>query len=169
MIPGLGRIGSGKTSGPIRRDEITGSEDQRMSGYSIKPRPSSTGEETRATLVALEELSRREEELARGIETVLANEVHDPQNFARLMAHRAAVTDRRLVLTARCVAMLEERVRRLESRLDDASRDIAGHESVLRLLCEVIKELDDPYGMGTSLDDRIAREAWNPPPGEREE
>ena len=57
---------------------------------------------------------------------------------------------------------LSLRLEQLALRLGDQERRSAkiaslveGHEEALRLLCLALKEIDDPYGMGASLDERL--------------
>lgn len=58
--------------------------------------------------------------------------------------------------------LLARRVERLARRLIDQERvsarlaaSIDDHNEILRTLCQVLRELEDPYGLGTSLDERI--------------
>jgi hypothetical protein len=106
--------------------------------------------------------------LARGLQAILAREPHDAKEFARLVACRSSITDLRLALLARWMDLLDRRLGRLGSRLAALSGEVSGHEGALRVLCDMLRELDDPYGFGLGLDERIAGDASDRGSGEAE-
>jgi hypothetical protein len=111
-------------------------------------------------LAELKELARREAELTEGLEAILARETPAGDgSIGRIVARRLSITDRRLELLACWMVLIDTRVGRVESRLRDLKGDVSSHEEALKLLCEVVKQMDDPYGFGLSLDERIAGEA----------
>jgi hypothetical protein len=126
---------------------------ERLSEHPHRP----SGEGSCDLRAELDELARQGAELARGIEAVLRSEPHGGDGFARLVACRSSIADQRLALLVGWMTLLDRRLSRVESRLAGVAREAAGHEEALRLVCEVLKDLDDPYGFGLSLDERISR------------
>lgn len=63
---------------------------------------------------------------------------------------------------SRRVDQLRRRCGDQERRSADIAARIDGHDRLLRMLCLAVKELEDPYGFGQSLDERIG--ADNPFP-----
>jgi hypothetical protein len=130
-----------------------------MSKRSPEPPCSPSCAESSRLRVELDELAQRGSDLARILDNVLASEQHDADGFARLITCRSTIADHRLALLVLWMTQLDGRLSRLENQLDRLSIEVGGHEEALKLLCEVLKELDDPYGYGLSLDERIAGEA----------
>jgi hypothetical protein len=56
---------------------------------------------------------------------------------------------------SRQIDEFELRVGDQERRSESMESLIRGHEKMLRMICIILKNLDDPYGMGTGLDERI--------------
>ena len=54
---------------------------------------------------------------------------------------------------------MNQRLGRVESCLKSLSSQAADQEEALRMICEVLKGFDDPYGFGQSLDDLIIGDA----------
>lgn len=59
------------------------------------------------------------------------------------------------LLTSIGVARLARRLGDQEARSAGLARMVERHEEAIRLLCLALKELDDPYGLGAGLDERI--------------
>jgi hypothetical protein len=127
-----------------------------MSERSPEHRHLPTREESRGLRAELDELARRGAELAQVIEAVLESETHDGDGIARLAACRSTIADQRLARLVGWMVLLDGRLSSMELRLDGVSREVSGHEEALKLVCEVLKDLDDPYGFGLSLDERVA-------------
>ena len=51
---------------------------------------------------------------------------------------------------------MKRRIKELETRLARVERRSSEHEESIRMMCVVLRELDDPYGLGPSLDERLA-------------
>lgn len=129
----------------------------------------STREESHDVRAELDELALRGAELARGVEAVLRVEPLDVDGFVRLVASRCLIADKRVALLTNWMARLDGRLSRVESRLAALSREVLGHEEALKMVCEVLKELDDPYGFGLSLDEQIGRGSSECIPSEPED
>ena len=93
--------------------------------------------------------------LARTIAEVLNCDQREARELVTLATQRSPVADRRLTLLARSVVRLARRLREAESRTRKLAARVDDHEKSLRMVCEILKQLDDPYGFGLSLDDRI--------------
>lgn len=74
--------------------------------------------------------------------------------------------DPQIGLIIRWLDVLTRRGTAQERRSMELSRRVNGLEESVRLLCEVLRQLDDPYGYGESLDARIAAESRQTPPDE---
>jgi hypothetical protein len=86
----------------------------------------------------------------------------------RALGDRLDLLDRRVAdlarieegaaLLSRRINMLIRRLERGDSRTAEVARQVADHEGALKMICVLLKQLDDPYGFGESLDEQIARE-----------
>jgi hypothetical protein len=112
-------------------------------------------------LAGLDTSASRDAELARGIEALLASEDHSGNHIAVLIAGRLSIADRRIALLARLAMLMARRLVAAESRSERLANEVSEHENALRMMCEVLQELDDPYGFGHSLDERIAGDGPN--------
>jgi hypothetical protein len=72
------------------------------------------------------------------------------------LASRLSEAERRLVHLGRSIDRMRRRTSDVESRLAGLARESSRHEESLRMICAVLKDLDDPYGFGMSLDERLA-------------
>jgi hypothetical protein len=75
----------------------------------------------------------------------------------RRLAARAADEDDRLVL--QWMSQIDCRVRQLESCLRGLAGRVSDQDEAVRMMCSVLKEIDDPYGLGQSLDERLFGDA----------
>lgn len=96
--------------------------------------------------------------LARTIAEIVDCDHGDAKELVALASQRLPIADRRLGLLARSVVRLARRVREVETHSRELASQVDSHEQSLRMICEILKQLDDPYGFGLSLDDRIADE-----------
>jgi hypothetical protein len=110
----------------------------------------------------LEDLARGESRLESDIQGALAGGSPGVGDLARLLAERSSLAGRRLALLTQWVAVLDRQLSELRSRSDDLTRRVSGHGESLRMVSELLKELDDPYGFGLSLDERIAGDGPDP-------
>jgi hypothetical protein len=94
--------------------------------------------------------------LTQSLETALENGYVDPKVVVPLLAARLSAIEYRLANVDRWMDRVKRRVAQMESRLTGLSERTSGQEEALRMMCLVLKDLDDPYGLGTSLDERIA-------------
>jgi hypothetical protein len=124
------------------------------------PRP----EDSSPTRSQLARFARREAQLAQGLENLLAAESFDRDQFARLLAGQRSAAQGRLAWTVKWMEQLDERVTELESRLSTLTGQASNQERSVRMICSVLRDLDDPYGFGLSLDERIMsdRDEWTP-------
>jgi hypothetical protein len=112
-------------------------------------------QESRARLV---DLARRNARLTRALERVLDRDQLNAREFATLLARRQSVADERLALLECWVIRLAHRLAGIESCATGLDQKLDEHETSLHLICDILKELDDPYGFGLSLDEQIAEE-----------
>jgi hypothetical protein len=59
---------------------------------------------------------------------------------------------------ARWMAQLDRRMRQVESRLATLAGQAADQQEAIGMIGTILRDLDDPYGFGSSLDERLARE-----------
>ena len=57
---------------------------------------------------------------------------------------------------ARWMAQLDRRMRRVESRLAALAGQATDQQQAIGMICTILRDLDDPYGFGSSLDERLA-------------
>lgn len=97
---------------------------------------------------------RIDEALARTTKACVndANSIGPPTGADLL---RASLANERIGTLTQLVERLETRLVQTESRLLDAEKRVAQHETCLRMVAVALKELNDPYGFGESVDDRI--------------
>jgi hypothetical protein len=119
-------------------------------------------------LSGLDTSASRDAELARSIEAMFAGEGRTRNHVAVLLAGRLSIADRRIALLARLATLMARRLLAVECRSERHANKISDHEEALRMVCEVLQELDDPYGFGKSLDERIAGDGPSPLPSEFE-
>lgn len=74
------------------------------------------------------------------------------------MASLLLVQSRRITSLARWLELLTDWAVQGERRRVELAGRVDDHEEALRMVCVALKELDDPYGFGESLDDQIAED-----------
>jgi hypothetical protein len=79
--------------------------------------------------------ARRTDEPTVGLETALESGLVELKDIVRLLACRMS---------------------RAESHVASQKDQSSKHEESIRMICTVLKDLDDPYGFGVSLDERLA-------------
>jgi hypothetical protein len=117
----------------------------------------------RAIREGLAQHVRLEAELASSLQTALADELLDEKSVARLLEARCSATREGMKLIFRWLGQLEHRMSQTESRVAQLASRASDHDESLRMVCSVLKEIDDPYGFGLSLDERILDEAAHGP------
>ncbi len=127
-----------------------------MSGPREEDRDTPTHEARRALEAERERPARVEDKLTRSLETALEMGVVDPTALVRLLTCRLSLLESRLVRADRWMDRMRRRFSQVESQLAGLSVQTSEHEEALQMMCSVLKELDDPYGFGLSLDERIA-------------
>ncbi len=123
---------------------------------------------TRALRAELEKLERQEADLASSLETALAGEQLDGKSVARLLHARCSSTRERITLIFHWLGLLDLRIGQIESRVSGLATRAFDQQEALRMMCSVIQEIDDPYGFGLSLDERILGEAAHGAADDRE-
>jgi PIN domain nuclease of toxin-antitoxin system len=118
---------------------------------------------SRAIAVELERLERQEADLASSLESALAVAHPDARSLARLLQARSSATREGITLVFHWMVQLDLRISRIESRMARLATRSADQQEALRMMCSVLKEMDDPYGLGLSLDERILGEAEHGP------
>ncbi|MHB1559189.1 MAG: hypothetical protein ACYC61_17180 [Isosphaeraceae bacterium] len=64
------------------------------------------------------------------------------------------------------VARLDRRLRRVEARLMALAGQAGEQGASIRMICTILKDLDDPYGFGASLDERLGLDPSDGTPDE---
>jgi hypothetical protein len=122
-----------------------------MSNFHDKDRGDGSGELSSR----IADLVRQDEELERSILSLTGCAPSDGHEPVSLLAARSALSDRRLRLMARWMDLLTRRLRAVESGSECLARRIQGQEGNLLTVCEMLKQLDDPYGLGEAQDERF--------------
>jgi hypothetical protein len=78
--------------------------------------------------------------------------------LAALLAGPSPDAKRELSNLLRWMHQLDRRMRTIESSLSDLANRASHQDETLNMVCAVLKDLDDPFGFGRSLDDRILEE-----------
>ena len=117
----------------------------------------------------LEKLAVEESELTLGLETVLANGGLDEKSLAQFLQARSSAMQQRISLILGWMDQIDRRVNQMESRLSDLARHATDQDHTLSIMCSVLKEIDDPYGFGQSLDEQIFGDTTHEPTEGREE
>jgi hypothetical protein len=63
--------------------------------------------------------------------------------------------ERRLAEFTRVIDRMNDRAGQIESQLNSLARLAIKQDNALQTICEVLKDLDDPYGFGQSVDERV--------------
>jgi hypothetical protein len=122
----------------------------------------------RALRAELEKLERQEAELASSLEAALAGEHLDEKSLVHLLQARCSATRDGITLIFHWLSQIDLRISRIESRVSGLATRASDQQETLRMMCSVIQEIDDPYGFGQSLDERILGEAAHGPADERD-
>jgi hypothetical protein len=108
----------------------------------------------RALIASLRE---EEEELSRALGDgcgVASAPVVPPRGLTVMLEAQA----RTISVLVRWVELLSEWVVQAERSRAELNKKVDDHEDALRMLCRAVKELDDPYGFGESLDEQIVED-----------
>jgi hypothetical protein len=125
-------------------------------------------EGARAIRERVEKLVRDEDELCASALAALSGEAADEKSVARLLGQRCLATRESITLIFRWMCQLDRRIGQIESHLSGLANRAADQEETMRMMCSLLKELDDPYGFGTSLDERVFGEAGRNPCDEQD-
>jgi hypothetical protein len=87
------------------------------------------------------------------METFAEIDIHE---LARRLVSRSEATKPGLARIARWMMRLDRRMRQVESRLGALTNQAADQQQAIGMICAILRDLDDPYGFGLSLDDRLA-------------
>jgi hypothetical protein len=98
----------------------------------------------------LDDLDRRVAELAQIAERAPRGGRRDDAAIGESVG-----AEERAEALSRRIDLLVRRLDRVTSRVDEIARQVAGHEDALKIVCLLLKQIDDPYGFGESLDERI--------------
>lgn len=97
-------------------------------------------------------------EFADRLARLASDESVDAREIARLTAISLASVARRIAAIERRTTLISGRIGGWEARLEASEDRIGDHQKSLKLICELLKQIDDPYGFGRETDERIARE-----------
>jgi hypothetical protein len=111
-------------------------------------------------------LAELEARPVQGLQRALADGRLDPatigaidlEELARRLASRSRVMDRRYARVVAWMKRVDRRLSRVEARVDALTNQAADQQESTRMICAILKDLDDPYGFGPSLDERLARD-----------
>lgn len=106
----------------------------------------------------LHDLSHKQRGLESRIQEFLASDRQNLGQFMHLMARRSSLHEKRVSILVRWMTLLSRNLGEHETRLEQQAKQLFDHEDGLRLVGQMLKDLDDPYGYGLSLDERIAGE-----------
>lgn len=110
----------------------------------------------------LDQLARQESDLEHAVQQALAADAVEPKTLATLLAKQSSIANRRLTLLTQWVSALDRQIGELGTDSETHSEQIVEHEHALRMVCDMLKDMDDPYGFGLSLDERIAGNGGEP-------
>ncbi|MHC5537379.1 hypothetical protein ACYOEI_03985 [Singulisphaera rosea] len=111
---------------------------------------------------SLDQLARQESDLEQAVQQALSTDAVEPRTLATLLAKQSSIANRRLTLLTQWVSALDRRIGELGADSETHSGQIVEHEQALRMVCDMLKDMDDPYGFGLSLDERIAGNGSDP-------
>jgi hypothetical protein len=103
----------------------------------------------------LEKLAVEDSELTLSLESALADECLKQQPLAQALEAHSRALHRKLSLILRWMGQIDSRMNELESRLSDLANHASDQDETMTMMCSVLKDMDDPYGFGRSLDERI--------------
>lgn len=101
-------------------------------------------------------LAGPEADLTLSLDNAIQNGTVDLRPVVQFLAARVWEAERQLGRLARRMDGMKRRVSELEFELSRVAGRSSAHADSIRMICTVLKELDDPYGFGTSLDERLA-------------
>lgn len=101
-------------------------------------------------------LTEQESSLTVSLTGAIESGTVDLRPVVQFLAARVWQAEHRLTRLGRRMDGIKRRVSELESELSRVAGRSSEQEESIRMMCEVLKELDDPYGFGTSLDERLA-------------
>ena len=90
-----------------------------------------------------------------------ARRMTDENLLAQFLNTRSSAKQQKLSQILRWLGEIDSRVNELESRLSQLANHASDQDQKLSMMCSVLKEIDDPYGFGRSLDERILGDAEN--------
>jgi hypothetical protein len=94
--------------------------------------------------------------LARALERDLEAGSVDLRQAVRWLARSSTAAVRRVARLERFKQGLIERDCQAAARLEEIAARVAELERAINVICTLLKEIDDPYGLGQSLDERLA-------------
>ncbi len=119
-------------------------------------RPSTDPSQERELHDRLEELGHRNAALAHAMAPDWGAAGPVDPGVAALFGLRASLAEERIELLVRWVDLLSRRLARSERQGRRVTGQLHRHEEALDLMAIALRELDDPYGLGEHLDERIA-------------
>ncbi len=114
----------------------------------------------------MERLDMQQESPALAVLAAVESGHVDLKAAVLFLASRLSDAEGRLVHLGRSIDRMKRRASDVESRLAGLARESSQHEESLRMICAVLKDLDDPYGFGISLDERLTYEGPDSTPDE---
>jgi hypothetical protein len=116
---------------------------------------SGRGERARSDM-AVDRRGQPEASATLGLAAALEGGHVDLKAAVLFLAARLSEAECRLAHLGRAMDRIKRRVSEAESQLAGLASRSSQHEDSLRMMCAVLKELDDPYGFGAGLDEQIA-------------
>jgi hypothetical protein len=110
-----------------------------------------------------EHASSLEDDLSGMLQHAIDGDCLDLKQAVHSLVRRVSATEQRL---GRLEPLAEEFSCKSapESRLTELAGRVRELEEAIQMMCTLLKELDDPYGFGLSLDERLAGHGADPSP-----
>lgn len=94
-----------------------------------------------------------------GIDSALESGRINLKEIVLQLSSRLARAESQLARLGRAANLLNHRVDNAASLLDELAGRLYGNSNAINTICSILKDLDDPYGFGASLDERLAYES----------
>jgi hypothetical protein len=113
----------------------------------------------RSIRAELEKLAIDDSKLSQSLEAALADESLEQKSLAQAVQAHSAAMHRRVSLILRWMDQIDSRMNEMQSRLSDLANHASDQDETMTMMCSVLKDMDDPFGFGRTLDERILGDA----------
>jgi hypothetical protein len=107
---------------------------------------------------------RQEAHPTMGLEAAVESGQVDLKAVVLFLACRLTDAEVELARLGRSMNRVNRRLGVLQSRMSQVESQSFEHQQSLQMVCAILRDLDDPYGFGLSVDERLAYDApeWMP-------